>query len=262
MDNPYLVNDAGVQFGLRPNFATQIGRDGDNDIIVGDSTVSAHHATITPSDGRFRVHDLNSSNGTLINGKRISDAVLTDGDLVQFGRIKFTFRNISLPAIQALCYGCRQPLRPGTSFCSKCGADQRSGFGQNPSAIARRPAARVVSAPSPAPPIRLKARQAPVRRKKRSILKFFGVGLVLFLMALPFLPFLLFLYPTPSNPVVSTATPDQSSVFAQILIFWNLLVAFPIYGFFWRWGKRILVYLFLKREAYSFADHVVDRAKD
>jgi len=262
MDNPYLVNDAGVQFGLRPNFATQIGRDGDNDIIVGDSTVSSHHATITPSNGTFQVHDSNSSNGTLINGKRILDATLADGDLVQFGRIKFTFRSISLPAVQAQCVGCRQPLRFGTFFCSKCGTDQRSGFSQNQAAVAQRPAVPVVSPSSPTPAVRRNARHVPVHRKKRSILKFFGVGLVLFLVALPFLPFLLFLYPTPSNPMVSTTTPDQSDTFVQILFVWNLVVAFPIYGFFWRWGKRILVYLFLKREAYSFADHVVDRAKD
>lgn len=37
-----------------------------------------------------------------------------------------------------------------------------------------------------------------------------------------------------------------------------MLVTLPVYGFFLRWGKRILIYLFLRREAYDFADHVIE----
>jgi hypothetical protein len=88
---PHLVNSEGMQFGLRSNFATQLGREPNNDIVVGDSTVSGHHATITPSNGKFYLRDANSSNGTYLNGRRVSDSALADGDVIQFGRIHFTF---------------------------------------------------------------------------------------------------------------------------------------------------------------------------
>ena len=68
----------------------RIGRDGDNDIPVDDLLVSRHHAELerTP-DGRFVLIDLNSANGTFVNGQRISRAQLTDEDYVTIGRHLF-----------------------------------------------------------------------------------------------------------------------------------------------------------------------------
>jgi hypothetical protein len=91
---PYLVSEAGEQFRVRPDFATRIGREPTNDIILGrEPTVSGHHAIVSPSANAFWLHDSNSSNGTFVNGRPISDVELSDGDLIQFGTARFTFRD-------------------------------------------------------------------------------------------------------------------------------------------------------------------------
>ncbi|GHU62775.1 hypothetical protein FACS189445_5900 [Spirochaetia bacterium] len=65
----------------------KIGRSSSNDIIVHDPTVSSHHANITISGtGEVRVKDLNSKNGTYINGQRIyQETLITAKDVVKAG---------------------------------------------------------------------------------------------------------------------------------------------------------------------------------
>jgi hypothetical protein len=64
---------------------TTIGRDADNSLQVGDAMVSGHHAEILASATGFSIRDLGSSNGTLVNGKRITQSPLYAGDKVQLG---------------------------------------------------------------------------------------------------------------------------------------------------------------------------------
>lgn len=73
----------------------RVGRDGDNDLILHESSVSAFHAElIRLEDGRLRVVDLDSSNGTFVNGDRINRAVLKAGDRLMFSCVHalVTFR--------------------------------------------------------------------------------------------------------------------------------------------------------------------------
>ncbi|MBQ7449632.1 MAG: FHA domain-containing protein [Paludibacteraceae bacterium] len=65
-----------------------IGRYPDNNVVVNDPVVGRHHAKITRhNDGRFTITDLNSRNGTFVNGKRVSGEIrLNPGDVVQVGR--------------------------------------------------------------------------------------------------------------------------------------------------------------------------------
>ena len=51
-----------------------IGRDGDNDIVLGVGRVSRHHARIYADDDGLWVEDLGSTNGTLLNGERFTAA--------------------------------------------------------------------------------------------------------------------------------------------------------------------------------------------
>lgn len=67
---------------------TTIGRHADNLICLEDSSVSTHHAEIVQDDGKFVLRDLNSSNGTKINGQSITEAELHDGDVVKFGGVE------------------------------------------------------------------------------------------------------------------------------------------------------------------------------
>jgi len=63
---------------------TTIGRWQDNDIVVDDRWVSRHHAQVRRAGDQYIVKDLDSKNGTLVNGRRISEPIaLADGDDVQ-----------------------------------------------------------------------------------------------------------------------------------------------------------------------------------
>ena len=64
---------------------TRVGRDEQNDLILHESSVSSFHAELVRlEDGGLRVIDLDSSNGTFVNGDRINRAVLKVGDRLMF----------------------------------------------------------------------------------------------------------------------------------------------------------------------------------
>lgn len=70
-----------------------VGRDPANDIVLDDEQVSARHARIWSSAEEFWVEDLESTNGTYVNGQRIGGATrLQAGDLIKLGRSLFRFR--------------------------------------------------------------------------------------------------------------------------------------------------------------------------
>jgi hypothetical protein len=68
-----------------------IGRAANNDIVVPEQTVSSQHATITIENGSFFLNDLNSTNGTFVNGTRIDKKILKSGDLIQLGGAQCKF---------------------------------------------------------------------------------------------------------------------------------------------------------------------------
>jgi len=70
-----------------------IGRDPDVAISVDNTSVSRHHARLVVAEDRATLQDLDSKNGTYVNGQRISEAtVVTDGDQVAVGEVRMTFR--------------------------------------------------------------------------------------------------------------------------------------------------------------------------
>lgn len=69
-----------------------VGRGLDNEVVLDDRAVSRKHATLTlERDGTFRITDLGSENGTYVNGARITDLVLKDGDEVHMGKSTLIF---------------------------------------------------------------------------------------------------------------------------------------------------------------------------
>jgi len=68
-----------------------IGRKHGNDIQLNDLTVSGRHALIISMGEHIYVDDLGSTNGTLMNGARISKTLLNHGDVIQMGNYQFTF---------------------------------------------------------------------------------------------------------------------------------------------------------------------------
>ncbi len=74
---------------------TSIGRMADNDIQVDTANVSRHHAVLLSSPEQCLVEDLNSTNGVLVNGRRVARQVLRDGDIVHIGRTEFRYQQRS-----------------------------------------------------------------------------------------------------------------------------------------------------------------------
>ncbi len=71
---------------------TRIGRRPDNDIPISNIMISGHHAHLIQSGTMFTIKDLNSTNGTFVNGKRISDCVeLSHYDQISLGGVEFIF---------------------------------------------------------------------------------------------------------------------------------------------------------------------------
>jgi len=64
-----------------------IGRTPDNDLQIDSKFISRHHCQlVTGSDGITVIEDLNSTNGILVQGKRVRRHSLRDGDLVTIGQ--------------------------------------------------------------------------------------------------------------------------------------------------------------------------------
>jgi hypothetical protein len=68
----------------------RIGRDPGNGLRLTDETVSRVHAELGMRDGMWILTDLGSSNGTTVNGRRVTGSIaVRDGDQIGFGRMSF-----------------------------------------------------------------------------------------------------------------------------------------------------------------------------
>jgi hypothetical protein len=72
-----------------PPGMTTVGRAPENDIVIDSPDVSRRHARIESGPGRIRVHDLNSTNGTRINGDAIRISDVDARDEIAFGGQRF-----------------------------------------------------------------------------------------------------------------------------------------------------------------------------
>ena len=69
-----------------------LGRSPDCDVVIKDFGVSRHHAKVIVDGGQCRLVDLNSKNGTHVNGVPVPEAILKDGDQVALGKFVLRFR--------------------------------------------------------------------------------------------------------------------------------------------------------------------------
>jgi len=112
-----------------------IGRDPSNDLVLPDAMVSRRHAVVEHRGQKFFLRDCSSANGSVVNGDRVSERPLRDGDLVAIGSMRLLFREevlaeaggggkvLAHPSAAPLdCPSCRAPYRRGDLFCRECGA--------------------------------------------------------------------------------------------------------------------------------------------
>jgi pSer/pThr/pTyr-binding forkhead associated (FHA) protein len=69
-----------------------IGRLGSNDVCLEDPFVSRHHCVIRNEGDEYRIEDLNSANGTYLNGNRVNSGSLKEGCLITIGSSRFLFK--------------------------------------------------------------------------------------------------------------------------------------------------------------------------
>lgn len=89
---PTTGSSAGTEFRLRD--VTTVGRDAQNDITLEDEAISIRHLRVRRRDDQFVLHDLATTNGTIVNGEQVLRHTLTDGDLIKIGNTTLLFIQI------------------------------------------------------------------------------------------------------------------------------------------------------------------------
>ena len=148
-----------------------VGRDEASDVVIQDPEVSRTHAYFKAlPDGRAELYDLGSSNGTFVNGHRISSVTLSGGEEIRFGNV----------VLQASPSATDQPTPAGTPVVQPTPASTPS-----PPAPFQQPPAQVPQPPAPAfqPPPRLQQpsrSQSTIQRiiLQRSVRRATVVGIV------------------------------------------------------------------------------------
>jgi hypothetical protein len=129
-----LKDAQGKLLELKVESPTRLGRASDNDIVFEDTTVSKHHAVISFVDGRAFLRDLRSSNGTFIEGVRVTGGELTNGSVVKLGRVPLLYRE------EVGAYSSAPPVSPPrgqvrTATSLSTASSQRSFFSATAAAI-------------------------------------------------------------------------------------------------------------------------------
>jgi hypothetical protein len=75
----------GGEFPLRQDREIIIGRSSDLDMVLVEDMVSRRHAKITTTADEIRIQDLGSTNGTFVNGEKVDEARLSEGDRILVG---------------------------------------------------------------------------------------------------------------------------------------------------------------------------------
>jgi hypothetical protein len=71
---------------------TSLGNSSNNDIILNDRAVSRHHARIKREGKKYFIYDLVSTNGTRVNGRKITKKWIKEGDIIEMGHTRMAFK--------------------------------------------------------------------------------------------------------------------------------------------------------------------------
>ncbi len=84
---------------------TTLGRRPFNDVMIDNLAVSGEHAAVSLNGEQVFVEDLNSTNGTYVNGRAVKRQMLSDGDVIEVGKYKIRLVN----GLGGVEYGSTQP---------------------------------------------------------------------------------------------------------------------------------------------------------
>ncbi len=112
----------GSSFVLEPGRVLTIGRSPSNDICIPDTKISRIHCQVELADGKCNLTDLNSSNGTFVDGQRVDEAVLEDGDSFHLGFTTAVFEQFGEKQAAAEEEDKEgEAKHPRIVLCSECG---------------------------------------------------------------------------------------------------------------------------------------------
>jgi pSer/pThr/pTyr-binding forkhead associated (FHA) protein len=77
---------------------TTVGRVEDNTFQIAEASVSSHHCEVLLRGSDVVIKDLNSTNGTFINGERITESVLKPGQILRLGQVELRLEDGQTPA--------------------------------------------------------------------------------------------------------------------------------------------------------------------
>ncbi|MES2973111.1 MAG: FHA domain-containing protein [Pseudomonadota bacterium] len=117
---------------------TTLGRRPYNDIVIDNLAVSGEHAVLQMTGNEVYLEDLNSTNGTYINGKAVKKQLLQNNDTVEIGKYKIKFMNEAAGptfektmVIKAGAAGLAPPPPAAASAAAAPVADMLAGSGPN-----------------------------------------------------------------------------------------------------------------------------------
>ena len=99
-----LIKGDGVSptaWDLKPGTVT-IGRKPENDLRLEDATVSGHHAKVVTYFQSSYIQDLDSTNGTYVNGRRVRMHTLHAGDMISIGKFELEFEAPTQPELRSI----------------------------------------------------------------------------------------------------------------------------------------------------------------
>src|ERR1051325_11142464 len=100
-----LSADGQQKFDVRDGAPMLVGRAPTCDVPVFDPTISRRHAELSLVPGGVEIVDLGSSNGTFVNGDRVTKATARGGDVVTFGKVVFKLQDTAPPRPAAPAHG-------------------------------------------------------------------------------------------------------------------------------------------------------------
>jgi pSer/pThr/pTyr-binding forkhead associated (FHA) protein len=91
-------DNAGLTFRMLPGTLKTLGRAPRADFVVDAALVSRVHCRFTLNNtGELELEDLGSTNGTFVNGRKVTKLLLSDGDKLTVGRVEFVVNSTGNP---------------------------------------------------------------------------------------------------------------------------------------------------------------------
>src|SRR5918994_674226 len=136
MSNAYLIIREGSKWAdvvrLVPGESVTIGRGPTNAVILKDERCSRNHAEVFQARGAWQLRDLDSRNGTMVSGDKLSgDRELQPGDIIQIGNSHLAFVHDlaqAFPDTSTLLKSAKAVDGPGTGLVLPVGGDDESVF--------------------------------------------------------------------------------------------------------------------------------------